>query len=241
MQGITHIWDMHEIGLVKKERALQELLQDCRKDHDHDNQKREEKLDSILDQMRESSTEKDLRRLLSNVSVQLESIKRGYLTFKESQLDLVKQYPTMVREELQKYQDNVFKFFSIQSDESKIVLDENELKEDSEIKKIEKNAKITPDAPAVDSVRFILKEVLSTDRGTKFYVTMRSPDSTSNNQERNNKNDSKSSDIDENEDLLAFDELIPNTKKDLINTLDSKSYLKHTYVSMDLLKEAKNK
>lgn len=38
LQGITHIWDMHEIGLVKKERALQELLQDCRKDHDHDNQ-----------------------------------------------------------------------------------------------------------------------------------------------------------------------------------------------------------
>jgi hypothetical protein len=38
LQGITHIWDMHEIGLVKKERALQELLQDCRKDHDHENQ-----------------------------------------------------------------------------------------------------------------------------------------------------------------------------------------------------------
>ena len=38
LQGATHIWDMHEIGLVKKERALQELLQDCRKDHDLDNQ-----------------------------------------------------------------------------------------------------------------------------------------------------------------------------------------------------------
>ena len=37
LQGASHIWDMHEIGLVKKERALQELLQDCRKDHDGDN------------------------------------------------------------------------------------------------------------------------------------------------------------------------------------------------------------
>ena len=38
LQGVAHIWDMHEIGLVKKERALQEILQDCRKDHDNDNQ-----------------------------------------------------------------------------------------------------------------------------------------------------------------------------------------------------------
>ena len=38
LQGISHIWDIHELGLVKKERALQELLQDCRKDHDSDNQ-----------------------------------------------------------------------------------------------------------------------------------------------------------------------------------------------------------
>ena len=38
LQGSSHIWDMHEIGLVKKERALQELLQDSRKDHDSENQ-----------------------------------------------------------------------------------------------------------------------------------------------------------------------------------------------------------
>ena len=38
LQGVTHIWDVHEIGLIKKERSLQELLQDCRHDHDNDNQ-----------------------------------------------------------------------------------------------------------------------------------------------------------------------------------------------------------
>ena len=37
-QGICHVWDTHEIGLLKKERSLQELLQDCRKNHDTDNQ-----------------------------------------------------------------------------------------------------------------------------------------------------------------------------------------------------------
>lgn len=40
LQGAGHIWDMHEIGLVKKERGLQELMQDSRKDHDSDNQVR---------------------------------------------------------------------------------------------------------------------------------------------------------------------------------------------------------
>ena len=123
LQGVSHIWDIHELGLVKKERALQELLQDCRKDHDSDNQviflslfsfylyklimfkkkKREEKLDSILDQMREASTEKDLKRLMGNVHLQLEAIKRGYATFKDSQIELVKQYPLMVKDELKKY------------------------------------------------------------------------------------------------------------------------------------------
>ena len=91
-------------------------------------------------------------------------------------------------------------------------------------------------------MRFILKEVLSTDRGTKFYVTMRSP--LDNSQQGNtntyslerNKNDSKQS-IDENDDLLAFDELIP--KKESIN-IESKLYLKNAFVSMDILKEIKN-
>ena len=189
--------------------------------------------------MRESSSEKDLKRLLSNVSIQLEAIKRGYLVFKDSQLELVKQYPQMVKEELHKYQENVFKFFSIQSDSSRI-MEENEA-EDAEVNKIEKNQK-SPDQPAVDSMRFILKEVLSTDRGTKFYVTMRSP--LDNSQQGNtntyslerNKNDSKQS-IDENDDLLAFDELIP--KKESIN-IESKLYLKNAFVSMDILKEIKN-
>jgi hypothetical protein len=38
LQGISHVWDLHELGLMKKERSLQELLQDCRKDHDLENQ-----------------------------------------------------------------------------------------------------------------------------------------------------------------------------------------------------------
>ncbi len=113
LQGLGHIWDMHEIGLVKKERGLQELLQDCRKDHDSDNLKREEKLDGILDQMREASAEKDLKRLMANVSMQLESIERSYRSFSDVQLELVRRYPEMVRDELQRYEDHLMDFFSL--------------------------------------------------------------------------------------------------------------------------------
>ena len=37
-QGVAHLWDVHEIGLAKQERALQEKLEDCRHEHDYSNQ-----------------------------------------------------------------------------------------------------------------------------------------------------------------------------------------------------------
>lgn len=73
--------------------------------------KREEKLDQILDQMRESSSEKDLKRLLSNVSLQLDAIKRGYHSFRDAQLELIAKYPEMVDEELSRYRESVRSYF----------------------------------------------------------------------------------------------------------------------------------
>lgn len=211
LQGVSHIWDLHELGLVKKERALQELLQDCRKDHDGDNQKREEKLDSILDQMRESSSEKDLKRLMTNVGLQLDAIKRGYMAFKDAQIELVKQYPEMVKEELRKYEDSVYKFFSIVPPSKSVNMEQGQL--------------VKKDEP-VDSLRNILKEVLSTDKGTKFYVTLRSETA-----EGNEENGS---------DILNYDELIPNTKHEILNNIDYKSHLKHSYIPLASMKEIKN-
>ena len=68
----------------------------------------------MLDQMREASAEKDLKRLLSNVTMQLDSIKRGYQTFGEAQTELVKQYPGMVTAELNKYESLILTYFSVQ-------------------------------------------------------------------------------------------------------------------------------
>lgn len=39
-QGAAHVWDVHEIGLAKQERALQEKLEQCRQVHDNQNQVR---------------------------------------------------------------------------------------------------------------------------------------------------------------------------------------------------------
>jgi hypothetical protein len=37
-QGAAHVWDVHEIGLARQERALQEKLEQCRQTHDNQNQ-----------------------------------------------------------------------------------------------------------------------------------------------------------------------------------------------------------
>ena len=118
--------------------------------------------------MREASSEKDLKRLLANVGIQLEAIKRGYFSFRDAQLELVKQYPQMVEEELLRYQDGIFKFFSIQT----------------ELKSPE-GSREGQNEDQVDSMRFILKEVLNSDRGTKFYVKIRSPQLSENERKMN--------------------------------------------------------
>lgn len=214
LQGVSHIWDLHEIGLVKKERALQELLQDCRRDHDNENQKKEEKLDSILDQMRESSNEKDLKKLLQNVSQQLDTIKNGYFSFRDSQMELLKQYPIMVKDELEKYEEALFNFFSI-AKELDVKIQENLPKDSSES----------------ETFRNILKEVLSTNRGNKFYIMMRSS--------KIGESTSPDEDLAEN-DILNLDELIPNTKQDFLNEIKNKSYLKNSFIPLDIFIEVKN-
>ena len=37
-QGAAHVWDVHEIGLARQERALQEKLEQSRQVHDNQNQ-----------------------------------------------------------------------------------------------------------------------------------------------------------------------------------------------------------
>jgi hypothetical protein len=236
--------------------------------------KREEKLDSILDQMRESSSEKDLKRLMGNVNLQLEAIKRGYVTFKDSQCELVKQYPSMVRDELRKYEDTLYKFFSILKTSKMLTQEQQQLIEtsaassSSSINVLNNNTTntnvVTLDDETnstlpLDSFRHILKEILSTEKGTKFYVTMRSvplPEQQQQQVDLNNTTTTNTtttatvtatanaiaSTLNEDyvNDLLAFDELIPHTRPELVANIESKPHLRHAFIPIESLKEIRS-
>ena len=230
LQGLSHIWDLHEIGLVKKERSLQELLQDCRRDHDSDNQKREEKLDLILDQMREASSEKDLKRLMANVAMQLDAIRRGYVNFKESQLDLIKQYPNMIRDELHSYEDSILNFFSI--------LSEHKMPSGCCYELASQSLQTSPEhQQPVDSLRFMLNEVLSSEKGTKFYVNL--------NESLNRTDQTKDArSLAENnaEKIFGYNDVISSNEEnlDFLGDSESQFYLRNTLIPLQVFKDIKN-
>jgi hypothetical protein len=219
--------------------------------------------------MRESSSEKDLKRLMGNVNLQLEAIRRGYVTFREAQCELVKEYPSMVRDELRKYEDTLYKFFSIlktsktltQEQQQKLESSTNSMSTTNNNSNSNSNVIINNDSSQedelpLDSFRHILKEVLSTDNGTKFYVTMRSVPLQQQQQEDNNTSINTNANTtnatatataiasalneDYTNDLLAFDELIPHTRPELVAHIDSKPHLKHAFMPIESLKEIRN-
>jgi uncharacterized tellurite resistance protein B-like protein len=183
------------------------------------NKKREEKLDSILDQLREASSEKDLKRFLANVSFQLDAIQRGYVSFRDAQTELVKQYPDMVNDELNKYKEMLFKFFAISPTENSAYLENSE--------QITANNENGNQNNQLTSFRNILNEVLKTDKGTKFYVMMRS---------------SESSDSDQDEPSNEVSEEQATTEEsnlDILSQVD-KIHLKNYFVPINHVKDLRN-
>ncbi|XP_076436919.1 coiled-coil domain-containing protein 180-like isoform X2 [Babylonia areolata] len=112
-QGAAHTWDLHEIGLARQERALQEKLEDCRHDHDYLNQEREANLDIVMDRMRQDATEDALRDSLGKALEMLTKISESYIEFHKDQSDIVHTYPSMVDSELENYDNSVCTFFSV--------------------------------------------------------------------------------------------------------------------------------
>lgn len=157
-QGAAHVWDVHEIGLAKQERALQEKLEQCRQVHDNQNQDKEAHLDIIMDRMRQDATEKQLKDSLDKALDMLNKIKNAYEVFHKDQMDIVKNYPTMVKAELKNYDEGVCKFFEVGRNQPK--------KSKSKIlapKKSKSGGK-------ENSLPEAVSEILATERGTLFYV-----------------------------------------------------------------------
>lgn len=76
-QGAAHVWDVHELGLARQERALQEKLDTCRHSHDNENQDREANLDIVMDRMRQDASEQALQNSLKKALDMLDQIKDG--------------------------------------------------------------------------------------------------------------------------------------------------------------------
>ncbi|XP_071511232.1 coiled-coil domain-containing protein 180-like [Diadema antillarum] len=112
-QGAAHLWDVHEINLAKKERQLQEQLEECRRQHDNLNQDMEANLDILMDRLRQESSEEALKNMLEKAGQMLDKVKESYFTFYKDQEDIVKGYPDMVSEELQRYDGSLCTFFGV--------------------------------------------------------------------------------------------------------------------------------
>ncbi|XP_066922739.1 coiled-coil domain-containing protein 180-like [Clytia hemisphaerica] len=118
-QGIAHIWDIHEIGLTKEERQLQEMLDKNRREHDYQNQIKEAKLDIVMDRMRQDSSREALNGSLHQSLNMMEGIKKGYLEFHKQQRGLIEKYPKMIKEEVKRYATSMSSFFNAAEQGSK--------------------------------------------------------------------------------------------------------------------------
>lgn len=252
MQGIAHIWDTHEAGLLQREHKLQELLHESRREHDVDNQvkiktlllssffflfffrsnkidqlkKREEKLDQILDQMRESSTEKDLKRLLGNVSLQLDAIQRGYHTFRDAQLEIVKKYPDMIGEELTRYDTSVRRFFLVDLVDASSSSLLNAAYTGSELGLGE-----------LGSIKQVFTERLSSEAGgSKIATVMTASENKNNNKSNSNPSGANPDEIVEN----ALEARSSGFKPQLIDRVNAEAYLRNCFVDANLFVEIRN-
>ncbi|XP_069842732.1 coiled-coil domain-containing protein 180 [Dendropsophus ebraccatus] len=109
----VHLWDASQIGLCRQEETLQKKLDDCRQQHNAENQAKEDDLVIILDTLRQESTMEELRVSMGKAQAALLDIKSEYQNFYQDQVRIVDSYPAMVRSELLAYSASLSKFFHV--------------------------------------------------------------------------------------------------------------------------------
>ncbi|XP_052220939.1 coiled-coil domain-containing protein 180-like isoform X2 [Dreissena polymorpha] len=183
-QGAAHVWDVHEIGLARQERSLQEKLEQCRQTHDNQNQDKEAHLDIIMDRMRQDATEKALKDSLTRALEMLDKIRHAYEVFHSDQENIVKQYPDMVKSELNNYDEALCKLFSLdrnkpseqtrEATQDSITPDDTIVEDGMVGKKKSKTPlqkPVKPEQPKeIKDIPSAINEVLQTKKGTMFYV-----------------------------------------------------------------------
>ncbi|XP_046845150.1 coiled-coil domain-containing protein 180-like [Xenia sp. Carnegie-2017] len=161
LQGAAHIWDTHEIGMARQERALQEKLEQERHRHDAANQVKEANLDIIMDKMRQESSQEALEKSLIRALSLLDEIEEGYKIFHSTQLECVCKYPDKIKAQLNIYDREICAFFAVYRNKPQ--------------PNKKRRASITPDSPrqnraSLETSPNSLEEILKTSNGTTFYI-----------------------------------------------------------------------
>lgn len=164
VQGAAHLWDLHEIGLARQERKLQEQLEKNRRDHDGFNQVKEANLDIIMDKMRQDSSELALTDSLQKALAALDEIKQLYGDFHSQQMQTSCSYPELVQEELTKYDSEVCKYFQVDRRPSSSPMDPKVKKKDHKKGKQEQDKSRKKKTPPS------IEDVLTTSNGSTFYI-----------------------------------------------------------------------
>ncbi|XP_065918024.1 uncharacterized protein [Dysidea avara] len=90
---------------------LQEALEECRTQHNNDNQQLETRLDVVLAMMREGPTDE-----LSEATKLLEQVLEGYVSFHAELQEKASCHPSMVDEELMRYDGGLCQYFGVSRD-----------------------------------------------------------------------------------------------------------------------------
>ncbi|CAM4857478.1 unnamed protein product [Rotaria socialis] len=113
-------WDDHQDRLEHVTAQLTTMMQECRRPHDLQNEKKLTRLDATLDEMRCASNETALSRLLTSSYDQLDNIKATFAQFYETEHNIVNKYSDMIADEVNRYKNEMLNYFHArQIDENK--------------------------------------------------------------------------------------------------------------------------
>ncbi|CAG5119622.1 unnamed protein product, partial [Candidula unifasciata] len=184
-KGAAHLWEVHENNLAKHEKELNEQVARTKKDHDQTRQELEAQLDSDLDRMRQDANEIALKEDLVKALTLLEKIRESYETAHEQQIRSVQNYPSVVTEEVSHYDLTVCSYLSVSRvvpndlmyalhDEEIIELEDES--EDAEGKTSTTEFTEIHFEARVSETPSYKKEMISTSKGTEFYILQREAD-----------------------------------------------------------------
>ncbi|XP_065918030.1 coiled-coil domain-containing protein 180-like isoform X2 [Dysidea avara] len=185
-QGAAYVWDDHNSHLAELEQQLTEALEECRTQHNNDNQQLETKLDVVLAMMREGSTDEVLSQQLCEATKLLEQILEGYVSFHAELKEKASCHPSMVDEELMRYDGGLCQYFGVSRDPpiqqkqkgktSKSVLDQKSRKTTlGSIRTDTRKTSVTPAESRLGRATTVAQipvaiEMIQTSTGTVYYV-----------------------------------------------------------------------